>query len=156
MPNTHFMIENVITVSPGQLVGEVMDLFEHEHIRSVPVTDLNGVVVGLFSLRSVLSHLLPAAATMEDGVQRLDFIIGAAPGVAKRLRKLREKKVEDVMEKNCVVAHEDTPTWEIVRLMAKHGSPLPVVEEKTGKLKAMVSSQTLLHGLLEMLKEIEE
>jgi CBS domain-containing protein len=150
------MIENVISVRADQTVGAVMDLFEHEHIRSVPVTDEAGVVVGLFSLRSVLSHLLPAAATMEDGLQRLDFIIGAAPGVAKRLRKLRDKKVAEVMETNCVVAHEDTPTWEIVRLMAKHGSPLPVVDEKTGRLKAMVSSQTLLHGLQELLKEIDE
>jgi CBS-domain-containing membrane protein len=156
MPNTHFMIDHYITAHPQQTVDEVMHIFDREHIRTVPVCDDEGKIVGIFSLRNILKELLPLAASMEDGLPNLEFIIGAAPGAAKRLKKLKNKKISELMDTEYAVAHPDTPTWEIVRLMTLHGSPVPVVDEKTRVIKALVSSQSLLHGLVEVMDQMEK
>lgn len=150
------MIDQYITVSPDQTVDDVMHLFDREHIRSVPVCEKDGKIVGVFSLRSILKQLLPLAAVIEDGLPNLEFVIGAAPGAAKRLKKLKNKRISEVMDTEFAVAHPDTPTWEIVRLMTRYGSPVPIVDEKTKVIKALVSSQSLLHGLVEVMDEMEK
>lgn len=155
MPCQDLMITNVITVRPDQTVGEAMEVFEMEHIRSVPVVDENNVLVGLFSLKVILENFLPVSAVMEDGLQRLNFVVGAAPGIAKRLRKLKDKTISEVMQKDCLVTYGDTATWEAVRLMARYGSPIPVVEKKSHKLIGLISSQSLLAGLRQILKDMD-
>ena len=80
--------------------------------------------------------------------------IGVSPGVAKRLEKVQDQVVADVMQTDCVVAHPDTPTWELIRLMIRHGSPIPVVEDETGKLEGLVSSQSMLKELQNVLEDI--
>jgi len=148
------MIENVFTIHPDQTVGEAMKIFEEKHIRGVPVVE-NDKLVGLFTMKHLLNGLLPKAASMEDGLQRLDFVIGTSPGVAKKLKKLRDQKIREIMNGNCVVVNPDTPTWELIRMMVKYGSPLPVVEEGTGKFAGLVSSQSLLAEMHRLLEEME-
>ena len=140
-------------MKPEVTVEDVLDIFEQKHIRSVPVVDTDGKLAGLCGLRHILRQLLPASVTMEDGLKRLDFVIGAAPGIAKRLNKIRDVKVEEVMDKNPIVLHPDTPTWEALRVIALHGSPVPIVDEKTGQFVGMISSQTLLRELQNMTKK---
>lgn len=155
MPCNDAMIADVITVKPDQTVGDAMEIFDHDHIRAVPVIDDQGTLVGLFSLNVILTNLLPVSVTMEDGLQRLDFVVGAGPGIAKRLRKLKDRKIAEVMKTDCVVTHPDMALWEAIRLMSKHGSPIPVVAEKTGKLEGIISGQSLLEAMEKTLDEIE-
>jgi CBS domain-containing protein len=150
------MIKNVLTVTPDTTVAQALEIFDINDIRSVPVVDETGKLVGLFGFRHVLLALLPKSATMEDGLQRLDFVIGAAPGIAKRLKKLKPMKVADIMDKNPMVLHKDTATWEALRVMALHGSPISIVDEKDGKFVGMISRQTLLAELHRLLEEMEK
>ncbi|MEC9236750.1 MAG: hypothetical protein VX803_10945, partial [Pseudomonadota bacterium] len=50
----------------------------------------------------------------------------------------------------------DTPTWEATRLIVKYGSPLPVLEENTGKFVGLISEQSLFSELLEVLEDVEK
>ena len=154
-PCSDAVIQNILTIKPEQTVKEAMDTFKREDIRSLPVVDENGKLLGLFGLRHVLLKLLPASVTMEDGVQRLDFLMGAAPGIAKRLKKTLPLKVEDVMDKNPMVLEADTSTWEAVRIMALHGSPISIVDPKTGDFVGMISRQTLLNELESLMNEMD-
>lgn len=156
MPCSDALIKNVVSVRPDQTVGEAMRLFEERHFHSVPVVGDDGTLAGLFSLRTVLMKLLPIAASLGDGIETLDFAVGASPGIAKRLRKLMPLKMSEVMEKNPVTLHPDTLTWEAIRIMAKHGSPIPIVEEKTNRFIGMISSQSMMENLNVILRKVEE
>lgn len=152
-PCSDAMIDAVITVKPTHTIAEVLDIFEKNDIRSVPVVNDEGKLAGILGLRHILLKLLPASVAMEDGLTRLDFVMGAAPGIAKRLKKLHEKTAEEVMDANPYVLHEDTATWEAVRVMALYGSPLPIVKEKTGDFVGIISRQSLLQDLSRLIQE---
>lgn len=153
-PCSDAMIKEVLTLKPDQTVAEAMDIYKEAGIRSLPVVDDKGKLVGLMGLRHVLLNLLPKSVTMEDGVRRLDFIMDAAPGIAKRYRKSLPLKVEELMDKNPTVVERDTSMWEAVRVMALHGSPLPIIDDK-GIFVGMISRQTLLEELKNLLEEMD-
>lgn len=152
----HAMITEIIKAHPDDTVEEVLDRLDEHNIRAVPVVDDNGCMVGMFCLNTVLENLLPVAVTMPDGLQRLNFVVGAAPGVAKRLYKLKPKKVSEIMDTDTLVVHPDTQTWEAIRLMVKYGSPIPVVEEESGKLLGLISEQSALADMNHIIKELEQ
>jgi len=149
------MIEGIITVKPHITVKQALEIFEINGIRNLPVVDDNGKLLGIFGLKNVFKRLLPASVTMEDGLKRLDFVIGAAPGIAKRLKKLYPLSIEEVMEKNPIVLHPDTATWEALRVMAVNGSPICIVNEHTGVFVGMISYQSMLGDLHHVMEEIE-
>lgn len=146
----------ILKVSPDNTVAEAMELFETKRIRGMPVVDANNKLVGLFTLRCLLNSLLPVAATMEQGLESLDFVVGTSPGVAKRLRKIQDKKVSEIMVSKFQTVHPDTSTWEAVRIMAVYGSPVPVVDEGTGDFIGLVSGQSMLKHLNNKLEELDK
>lgn len=163
MPCSDAMITQVITASPEQTVSDALNLFKTHNIRSVPVIDDNKVVVGLFSFSHLLHGILPMPATMGDQLLRvrhmdisLDHLAGASPWVAKRLKILLPKKLNEVMIKKPVTVHPETPLREGIRLMVKYDSPLPAVDSKSKKLVGIISSQSVLAVLLDIASHIEQ
>lgn len=163
MPCIDAMITDVITASPDQTVAEVLGVFNDAHIRSVPVVNEDKQVVGLFSFSHLLHGLLPVPVTMSEQLLRvrhmdisLDHLAGASPWVAKRLKTLLPKKMEEVMLKDPVVVHPETPLREGIRLMVKYDSPLPVVDSKSKALVGIISSQSTLGVLLNIAAHIED
>lgn len=150
------MIKDVYTIRPDDTVETALEKMDKHNIRALPVTDKDNVLVGTLCLKTVLEHLLPVAVTMPDGLQRLNFVVGAAPGVAKRLFKLKPKLVKDVMEDDVIVVHPETQTWEAIRLMVKYTSPIPVVEEHNGKLLGIISEQSALADMTKIIGELQE
>ena len=57
-PCSDAMIKNILTVTPDQTVNEVLEIFEKNDIRSVPVVDQDGKLMGLFGLKHILLGLL--------------------------------------------------------------------------------------------------
>ncbi len=155
MPCKYAMITNVISLKPDMEAGEALDVLHDNKIRCAPVLDQDGNLLGMFSLENVLKHLLPVSARMEDGLRRLDFVVGAAPGIAKRLRKLSLLRLEDIMDTKIVVLHPDTQTWEGIRLLVRYGSPLPVVEEGSRKLCGLMTEQSALNEMSKSPEELE-
>lgn len=156
MPCHEAMINDVIIAHPDQTVEDVMEILEKHGIRCVPIVNEKKQLLGIFSSHKLLESLLPVSVTMEDGLSRLNFLVGAAPGVAKRLHKMKPQKISKFMETDVVVASPETPTWEILRLLVKYGSPLPIVEEETGIIVGLVSEQSAIEGLERMIEDIEE
>ncbi|MAH04759.1 MAG: hypothetical protein CL561_04300 [Alphaproteobacteria bacterium] len=156
MPCRNAMITDVIFCRPNDTVKDVMAVMEENKIRHVPVIDENNVLIGMFGYSHLLKDLLPVSVKMEDGLQRLNFVIGASPGVAKRMRKIFPNPVSQHCFKDVVVVSPDTPTWEATRLIVKYGSPLPVLEENTGKFVGLISEQSLFSELLEVLEDVEK
>lgn len=155
-PCMRAMITGVTTICPEQTVGEALEIFKSKNIRNVPVVDSDGKFVGLFGLQEVLLNLLPKAAIIEDGVENLSFVNGAAPGIAKRLRKIEKIQVKDLMNTEPHSIHCETSTIEALRIMARYGSPVVVTDRSTGLFKGFISRKSLLDNLYGLLEEIEK
>lgn len=155
MPCDTAMIDNLITAKPDQTVGDVLQVFEDQNIRSLAIIDDSGSLMGLITMQIIMKNLLPTAASMANGLENLDFITGSAPGAAKRLGKLMDKKVTELMDSKPRTVNPDTNSWEAVRLMVKHGSPIPVVEEGSGKFVGMISTNSLMRKMKTLLAEIK-
>ena len=146
-PCINTIVKDPICLKPEQTVAQAMEIFKQANIRSLPVLDEQGRYLGLFGLRHVLKQLLPKSVTMADGLENLDFIEDATPGIAKRLMKLNDVAVSEVMDPEAMTLAPDTATWEAVRVMALHGSPIALVDKETKKFEGLISRQTLLADL---------
>lgn len=155
MPCSDGLITDVITIGPDITVAEALDILEKNHIRTAPVVDEAGKLLGMFGTSNLLKSLLPVSVTMQDGLGNLDFVVGATPGVAKRLRKAMPLKVREVMNANPHVGYPEKSIWESIRLLFKHGSPLPVVDQFSAEFKGLLTEQGTIDMLKRVIEEIE-
>jgi CBS domain-containing protein len=149
------IIIKAITVKSDITVGEALDILQKKGIRSMPVVDAKNRLLGSFSYTYLFKSLLPKSVTMEGGVGDVGFAFDTAPGAAKRLGRLHDMKVSDVMWRDCPRLDADTPTWEMLRLLLNHGSPLPVVDSGS-RLLGIISDQSVLESLEEVLDDLEK
>jgi CBS-domain-containing membrane protein len=141
-------INNIIKVSVDDTVEQVLRLLDEKQVRAVPVVDHDGCFKGMFSTHEVIKSLVPSYAVM--GMQTLDFASGASGQLAHKLRNLYPSRVGDHVSANDVVKITDkTGTWEALRMLAKHGSPIPAVNA-TGHLIGLISEQSAIEALLRM------
>ena len=142
-------ITDVISVSCDSTVEDALRLLDEKKLRAVPVIDENNIFKGLFSTHEVIKSLVPSY--MMDDLQSLDFAVGVSGILASRIRKLFPSRVGDhVSREDTIKIAHDTHTWEALRMLSKYGSPLPIVEETTGKLKGLISEQSAIQALLQM------
>ena len=146
MPCSDMMITDVVTLKAGQTVGEAIRKIEDTNVRFAPVLDDEGRLVGVFSTRSLMKSLLPVSVTMERGLESLDFVMGTAPMLAKKLSNELPRNVEDVMTKDPATIFPEISTWEAIRLMEVSGNPLPVVD-RAKKFLGLITEQSVLERL---------
>jgi len=116
------MTTDLFTVNQDELVDVVACVMNWHHIRHVPVEDDDHQVVGLVTHRSLLRLL--AENTSSDSQ-------GPAP-------------VSQIMYKEVITVHPETPTLEAIRTMKKHQiSCLPVVDQ-SGRLVGIVTERDFM------------
>jgi len=147
MPTKTCMITDVTTTSPERTLGHAVDIMEEKQYRLIPVVDGDGKFLGIVNTILLIKELLPQTATMEGGLEDLDFLKGATPGVAKKLQKIKQKKIEDVELEKCDFVHPDTPMLEALRRLYSHRGPLPVIEEDSHKLVGLITIWNVLAKL---------
>jgi CBS domain-containing protein/gamma-glutamyl:cysteine ligase YbdK (ATP-grasp superfamily) len=124
-----FMSTELFTVrasDPVELAAQVMDWQETRH---VPVEDDNGKLVGLLTIRALLPIVARGKAV-----------------------NYQEWTVQDVMMRDPVKAHPDTPTLTALELMREHNiGCLPVVDAEDRLLGAVT-----VYDLLEVAEKVLE
>ncbi|MCB1531348.1 MAG: CBS domain-containing protein [Alphaproteobacteria bacterium] len=149
MPCHSAMIDNPLSVKTDEEVGKVLAKMKKAKTRFAAIIDKDDKLVGLFSYAILLKNLLPVSVAMADGLQ-LDVTVRAAPGIAKRLKKVYYLPVADFMERKVNAVHPDTPTWEGINALILHGEPILVVDPKTEKLAGMINGQSALEELIRL------
>lgn len=140
------MIKELISASPSDLVEEVMALLKKHDIDAMPVIDAEGALLGVFSVQILLKNLLPVSVNMGEGIS-LDMRVSAAPGVAKRLKKVKPLSVGELMETKMSIVSPGAPLWEGLQLILTEGAPVFVVDEGSGALKGMITQQSMIEEL---------
>lgn len=153
MPCRDALISSAVSLKESHSFDEALAILDQNNIRSAPVISDDGEYLGMFSLKSTFKALLPVAISMEGGLDNVDFVIGASPGIAKKLKKIGPRHIGDHIDNTIIVGHMDTPLLEAMRLMVRQGSPLPVVDRKTGRFIGLVSEQSILN-MFQHLQEI--
>lgn len=146
MPCHAAMIKKLITVRSDETVEGAMKTLKKNKIDAVPVVNEDGTLEGVFGVHILLKNLLPVSVNVGEGLQ-IDMKVNAAPGVAKRLKKVKPLPVSDLMERKVNVVSTGAPLWEGLNLILSHGAPVLVVEENTGKLKGMITEQSMIDEL---------
>lgn len=158
MPCSKAMITNVITARPEQTVADALVLFDKHRIRAVPVVDKDNKLVGLYGFAHLLLDLMPFAVDEDDKMKRmhgldisLDALVESSSWLDEQMGDLLGKSLSEVMIKNPHHVLPDTGLHEGIRLLAKFGSPLPVVKSKSDHtLVGLISSQAMIKVLLMM------
>jgi CBS domain-containing protein len=138
------MERDVATVFPEETVEDVIRVIHTDAVERVWVVDRDERLLGMISDRNLL------AAFREDHPGIWELLGRMIPSGEKRAKttdfgmKLRRKTAGEIMKTDIVTAGEGTPVEAAVEIMTKNGfRRLPVVGED-GKLKGVVSRETLL------------
>lgn len=151
MPCHAAIAKKSLTFKPDMEVEDALKELKKKDIAEATIVDDDGQVLGLFSLTIVMKNLLPVSVPMSDGIV-LDVTVRAAPGIAKRLKKVNPLKVENLMERKVPMVNPDTPIWEAVSHLVSGHPCLVVVESETQKYLGMVNATSAM----EELKRLQE
>ena len=125
----------VITAKPEMPIMEVLNIMKREGIRRTPVVDSHGKMIGIVSDKDLL-NAGPSDATSLS-VWEINYL-------------LSKIKVEDVMTKNVISVHEDTPIEEAAYIMASNKiGGLPVTRD--GGIVGIITETDLFKIMLEMM-----
>lgn len=146
MPSHAAMIEKPVVVSPDQTVEKALKELKKKKIDAAAVIGENGELEGVFSMRLVMQNLLPVSVAMSNGIN-LDMPVRAAPGIAKRLKKVYPLKVSELMDRKAATVYPDTPIWECINGLMSSGGPLFVVDDTEHKFLGMIDVQSAFQEL---------
>jgi len=149
------LVPEVVSARPDETIADAIALLQQHGIRTLPIVDDQRVPIGCFSFSDLLGQLLPRAITLEhhgleDTNLRLDYLVDAEEKVARHLAELLPVKLADVMGPHQHVVHPETPLWEGIRQLFRHGSPIPVVDKASGELLGLISVQSVMTELAKL------
>ena len=114
-----FMVTDLFTIRPDDVLDLAASLMEWKHVRHVPVEDDSGALVGLVSHRDLV-HLFAIGEASREGIP-----------------------VRDVMKTDLITVDINTPTLEALNIMReKNIGALPVVTDN--KLVGIVTAHDFL------------
>jgi len=129
------MSHPVITVSPNTPMQEAHKLMRDERIRRLPVVDNNGKLVGIVSESDLLNAAPSDATTLS--VWEMNYL-------------LSKITVKEIMTRNVITAHPDTPLEDAARKMVDNKiGGLPVV--RNGDVVGIITETDLFKIFLELL-----
>ena len=148
MPIRQAMIEDVITVGPDVTVGEALGKFLNSSIRTLPVVDADGKYLGVFNFRQLIGKMLPTSATMEGGLERIDFLHDSMDEVGEKLKEYKTHKVNELMRDDIPTLSPEVSFGEALLMLYQQNMPLPVVEEESGHLVGLFTKQSAITSLM--------
>jgi CBS domain-containing protein/gamma-glutamyl:cysteine ligase YbdK (ATP-grasp superfamily) len=124
-----FMVTDLFTVRPDDVLDLAASLMEWRHVRHVPVEDDSGALVGLVSHRDLIRLVAHRGRDAQSNIA-----------------------VRDVMKTDLITVDADTPTLDALNLMREKGiGALPVVSD--GKLLGLVTAHDFLTVSSKLLEE---
>lgn len=153
MPCHSALLENVVVVQPETLVEKVLADMRKKKARLCVVVDEDGALLGYLDMQILLKNLLPVSLSVQMPGHNADMMVGAAPGIAKRLRKVKPVAVTNVMERKLHSVLPNTPLWEGVQMLVEHGSPIFILDENSDNYIGAMDETTAIAELERMQDE---
>ena len=149
MPCSAAMTEKPLVLAPETEVEAALKEMKKKKTEHAAVVNKAGVIEGVFSIGGLVRNILPVSVAVSGGIQ-MDVTVRAAPGIAKRLRKVYPLAVADLMDRKFPAVYPQTPIWEGINLLAGHNSPVFVVEGENNRFIGMITGASALEELQRM------
>ena len=133
------MTAEPVTLRDGDTVAKATQILLDNRFIILPVVDDGGRYKGQFGVFELLRILLPRAATIEGEEFNLAFITDTIDDMRDELAAQAGTSIRDHVRTDLPVLGPGTPIIQTVLQIYRSRSPLPVVEEKTGRLVGVVS-----------------
>lgn len=147
MPCHSAKLENVLVVEPDTPVEKALNAMTKKKAQIAAVVDEAGRLLGYLTMKVLLKNLLPVSLTMQGAGRSADVVVGAAPGIAKRLRKVKPIAVHNIMERTIHSVSPNTPTWEGVQMLVEYGGPIFILEEGEGGYVGVMDETSIIAEL---------
>lgn len=137
------MVRDLRTISTDMNVKDALELLFKYEISGLPVVDNEKKLVGMFTEKDILSHVLPSY------IEKVGkFIYEEDPkSTKKKFQDLSSLKVGQIMRKAVVTTTEDTNLSEAARIMlTQKARRLPVID-KSGKIVGIVARVDILKAI---------
>ena len=148
MKAENIMVCDVATVFPDENVGDVLHRMREVSLRTFPVIDHEGNVLGEFSTFQILLTIVPSYITSGD-LNHVEFV----PDIGVLRRKYNEiasKNVSDVMNSSPVLVYEGSSILAVAaELLAIDHSSIAIVINKDRHLKGVIARSDILHFVQE-------
>lgn len=139
------MSRQIKSFSPETNAKEALDKLLAIEISGLPVIDEQGKLVGMFTEKDILKHILP---TYLEQVGR--FVYANTPkGIKSKIADLTHVKIKDIMRKEVVTVDEDTSISEVAHIMLTQKVRRIPVLNKEGKVVGVAARQDIIKGLIE-------
>lgn len=140
------MTTEVITAKPEQSIEEVAQILADNRISGVPVVDDTGKLVGVVTENDLMVKArdlhLPFYITLFDSI----IFLESPRRFNEELKRFTASRVRDIMTRQVVAVQEDTPLFDIARLMTEKAiNRVPVVRE--GKVVGIVTRNDIVRAL---------
>ena len=146
MPSHAAIAEQSLSFPLDMEVEKALKELKKKKLESAVVVNDKGEVEGIFSLPILMKNLLPVSVAMADGLQ-LDITVRAAPGIAKRLKKIHLLSVSELMDRKFNFVYPETPIWEAINFLVSASGPLVVVDGENNKFIGMITAQSAMDEL---------
>ncbi len=140
MKINEIMTKEIRTLAPEVFVTDAIKvLFDHK-ISGLPVVDVSGKLVGMFTEKDVLKAILPSYVSQVG-----NFVYENSPKTVKaKVSMLAGFTVAQLMRKEVVQVLEDTPVCEVARIMlTQNVRRVPVVDANSHVLGIVARSDVL-------------
>jgi CBS-domain-containing membrane protein len=107
------MTRDVVSIKPEDSAKDALALLLKMQISGLPVIDESGKLVGMFTEKDILSHILPSY------IERVGrFIYEDNPkSIKNKFMELENFKIGQLMRKEVVTVDEDAACCEVARIM---------------------------------------
>lgn len=140
------MNPDLVVVRATETVAAAAALILEHHLRHLPVVDEAGRYLGTFGIYSVLQLTLPTAV-LKHGLDNVAFVPETAHDLAQRLRRHGQETVSQWLTKD-PVAYPNTPAMQIIQMILKGHTSVPVVDKASNRLEGVISSWRVLERLM--------
>jgi len=139
MSSTSLMLIDPPLLREDNSVEEAARALLSSRVRSLPVLDDDGHLVGMFGIHQLLEMMAPKAATIEDGLEDASFVNDSVPDLRRRLDNDLKIPVGKMMNREFTSLNQDTPLTQAVQLLHRGDDSLPVIDKEDGSLLGLVT-----------------
>jgi CBS domain-containing protein len=137
------MVRDVVSIKPQENAYAAWQILTNMQISGLPVINAEGKLVGMFTEKEILAHMLPSYI---ENVGK--FIYKENPkSTKKKFSEFKSMSVSELMRREVVTTTEDTTLCEVARVMLTQKARRIPVLDKSGAVVGMVARCDVLKAL---------
>ncbi len=137
------MVKDVVSIKPQENAYAAWEILTNMQISGLPVINAEGKLVGMFTEKEILAHMLPSY------IEKVGkFIYKENPkSTRNKFLEFKSMAVSQLMRREVVTTTEDATLCEVARIMLTQKARRMPVLDKSGTVVGMIARCDVLKAL---------